>query len=163
MPKRFERHGRSSWEWGTPGSRHDELTRAVKDDPAKKVPPGKKNPSLCKATHWKGSHQPELRLHALGWRRPVTCQWDISWRSKNGEPSWHCNHDEVCAGCGKVLRISISEQECPDFHPITSDERAAIEAKQAENDARMAAAVTKHPGRWRKPVITGPQGYRRKG
>lgn len=161
MPKRFERHARTSWEWGTPGSRSNELARAVKDDPAKKAAPGKKDPSLCKATHWKGPHQPGLRLLTFGWRRPITCQWDISWHSKNDEPSWHCNHEEVCSGCGKVLRVGIKNEECPDFHPITTEERTAIEEKEAQNKARIAVAVAKHPGRWRKPVITGPQGYRR--
>lgn len=158
MPKRLERHARSSWEWGTPGSRHDDLARAVQDDPAKKTPPGKKDPSLCKAAHWKGPHQPELRMLTFGWHRDRPCEWAISWRSRNGEPIWHCNHEEVCSGCGKVLRVGISDEECPDFHPITADEQAAIEAKQAENDARIAS----QPWRRHKPVITGPQGYRKK-
>lgn len=160
MPSQFERHARSKWEWGTSGSRNNELARAVRDDPAKKAAPGKKDPSLCKTAHWKGPHQPELRLLTFGWRRAMGCRWAVSWRSKK-EPSWDCNHEEVCSGCGKILRISIDKEECPDFHPITADERAAIAAKQAEDEARIAAAVAKNPNRWRKPVITGPQGYRR--
>ena len=75
MPKRFERHARTAWEWGTPGSRRDELARAV-SEPAGKAP-GKKDKSLCKAAHWKGPHQPELRILERGWRRT----WPMNWPS----------------------------------------------------------------------------------
>jgi hypothetical protein len=160
MPKRFERHARGNFDWGTPGSRHDELARAVSDHPAGKAP-GKKDPSLCKAAHWKGPHQPELRMQVYSWRRTVGCGWALSWRRKGDELSWHCAHEEVCTGCGKVLRIGISGQECPDFHPITDGERTAIEAKRAEDEARIAAARAQ--SRWQpKPVVTGRQGYRKK-
>ena len=161
MPRRFERHARSAWEWGTPGSRSAELARAVSDDPAGKAPPGKKNRDLCKAAHWRGPHQPELRMREYGWRRAAVCLWAVSWRSRDGEPSWHCGHEEVCTGCGKVLRLRIEDAECPGFHPITDAEREAIEAKRAEHEARVAAARARSR-RQPKPPVTGKQGFRRK-
>jgi hypothetical protein len=132
----------------------------VKDDPAAKAP-GKKDRDLCKAAHWKAPHQPRLRMQVLGWRRTVGCKWGASWRSKDGEPSWHCAHEEACSGCGKVLRLSIGAEECPGFHPITAGERAAIEAKRAEDAARAAAARARSR-RQPRPPITGKQGFRRK-
>lgn len=160
VPKRFERHARSRWEWGAPGSRRGELARAVSDDAPGKAP-GKKNGNLCKAAHWKGPHQPALRMRDFGWRRSASCKWAVSWLSKDGEPSWHCGHEEFCSGCGKVLRTGIDDGECPDFHPITDQGRAAIEAKRAEDEAQIAAARTRD--RWQpKPAVTGPQGYRRR-
>lgn len=159
MPKRFERHARSAWEWGTPGSRRDELARAV-GEPAGKAP-GKKDRNLCKAAHWKAPHQPQLRLQEFGWRRTVGCKWAVSWHSKDGEPSWHCAHEEFCSGCGKVLRPGIGDEECPDFHPVTDAEREAIKAERAEHEARVAALRARN--RWQpKPPVTGKQGYRRK-
>jgi hypothetical protein len=160
MPDPFERHARSKWEWGAPGARSQERADAAHDDPARKRVPGKKDPALCKAVHWKGPHQPELRMREYGWRRTATCKWAISGWRKPGEPSWHCAHEEVCSGCGKILRANISDEECPGYHPITAAEIAAIEAKRAEEEARLAAAQA----RWqpRRLPITGPQGYRKK-
>jgi len=159
MPKRFERHARTAWEWGTPGSRRDEVARAV-NEPAAKAP-GKKDRNLCKAAHWKGPHQPELRMQTFGWRRTASCKWAVSWRSKDGEPLWHCAHEEFCSGCGKVLRTGIGDEECPGFHPVTDDERAAIEAERAEHEVRVADVRARN--HWQpKPPVTGKQGYRRK-
>jgi hypothetical protein len=160
VPKRFERHARSAWEWGTPGSRRAELARAVSDDPAGKVP-GKKDRNLCKAAHWRGPHRPELRMREFGWRRAAACKWAVSWRSKDGEPSWHCAHEEVCTGCSKILRQFVPIGECPDFHPITAGEREAIEAERAEHDARVVATRARSR-RQPKPPVTGRQGFRRK-
>ena len=165
MPKRFERHARSAWEWGTPGSRRDDLARAVTEQgipevaPEGRRPPGKKDPSLCKAVHWKGPHQPVLRMRQFGWRRAVSRKWAISWRSRDGEPSWHCAHEEFCSGCSKILRTGINAGECPAFHPITDAEREAIEAERAEDEAR-AAAVRARSRRQPKPPVT--KGFRRR-
>ncbi len=124
-------------------------------------PPGKKDRSLCKAAHWKGPHQAELRIQEYGWRRTAGCRWAVSWRSKDGEPSWHCAHEEFCTGCGKILRTSITDGECPAFHPVTAAEREAVEAERAGHEARVAALRARN--RWQpKPPPTGPQGYRRK-
>lgn len=160
MPRRFERHARSAWEWGTPGSRSSELARAVSDDPAAKAP-GKKDRDLCKAAHWRGPHQPGLRMREYSWRRPAACLWAVSWRSKDGEPSWHCGHEEVCTGCGKILRLSVGDRDCPDYHAITAGEREAIEAERAEDEARVAAARARNR-RQPRPPVTGKRGFRRK-
>ncbi|HEY1705536.1 MAG TPA: hypothetical protein VGG75_38110 [Trebonia sp.] len=156
MPKRFERHARSAWERGTPGSRRDEVARAV-TEPAAKAP-GKKDRDLCKAAHWKGPHQPQLRMRVYPGPRPGRCQWSAGWRS-NGKLAWYCDHQEVCAGCGKVLRSWIGATECPDFHEVTAAERAVIEEKRAEAEAQVTAQRSRWP---RKPPVTGRQGYRRK-
>jgi hypothetical protein len=157
MPDQHERHGRSKWEWGTPGARSQERAAAARDDPARSQVPGKKDSDLCKGAHWKAPHQPELQLRQPGWRRSRPCEWDISWRDPD-KPSWYCAHEEVCSGCGKILRTGIEADECPRYHPITDAERAALDVKRAERETRVAAAR----GRWRpKPPITGPQGYRK--
>jgi len=159
MPGYLDRHARSKWEWGTPGARSQERADAARDDPARIRTPGKKDPSLCKAAHWKGPHKSQLRMQENGWRRETTCKWAIWWR-KPGEPSWCCNHEEVCAGCGKILRAGIGDEECPGYHLITADELAALEAKRIEDEARLAA---RPQSRWQqRPPITGPQGYRKR-
>jgi hypothetical protein len=54
-----------------------------------------------------------------------------------------------------VLRTSIGDRECPEWHPITDAERSRVEAEiERRREHRSARAE-------RKPVITGPQGYRR--
>jgi hypothetical protein len=155
MPDPYERHGRASgWDrWGPNPSRHQQRAAAAADSAAKR-PPAKKDPSLCKAAHWKEPHQPKLRIRPYIWRRMPLCQWSISWGRT--EPSWSCAHEEICAGCGKTLRTSIGDAECPDFHPITETQRLALEREIAEWQARVTAR------RARRPVIDGPQGYRKK-
>jgi hypothetical protein len=72
---------------------------------------------------------------------------------------WACHHREVCSvpGCGKVFREpwELGDDECPAY-PGTPEQRAVAEAQMAEYEDRRARL----PWR-RKPVITGPQGYRR--
>jgi predicted Fe-S protein YdhL (DUF1289 family) len=121
--------------------------------PAKKAP-GKKDPALCKAAHWKGPHVPELRMRDFGWHVDIPCRWDVSWFGD--EPRWSCRHEEVCAGCGKVLRVGIGSEECPDWHPMTGAERLEVDAEIARHREHRAARAE------RKPVITGPQGYRKR-
>lgn len=161
------RHARGKSDWGVNPSRLAARDAVVAEQshpevvPQGKRPPGKKDPSLCKAAHWKGPHQPVLRMQEYGWRRSTACKWGPSWPVPDGEPSWRCSHEEVCKGCGKVLRISIEAWECPDFHPVTDEERAAIEAERVEHEARVAELRERN--HWKpRPVITGPQGYRRK-
>lgn len=74
--------------------------------------PGKKDPSLCKAAHWKRPHQPEIKIRLVYGRQP-TCRWD-SWAPKD-QPFWFCFHQESCSGCGKTLRWQLPAEECPDF------------------------------------------------
>lgn len=155
MPDPYERHGRGTgWDvWGPTPSRHQQRAAAAADD-AVKPPPAKKDKDLCKAAHWKGPHQPQLRVREYSWRKTPRCRWGIFWRQP--EPSWECSHEEVCAGCGKVLRISISKTECPDFHPITEAERDALEREIERWRERVASRRYQ-----RRPVIDGPQGYRK--
>lgn len=82
------------------------------------------------------------------------CRWDLSWAGT--EPRWFCDHEEFCAGCGKILRFHLEPGRCPDFHPMTDADRARVEAsleRHRELDAARQA---------RKPVIAGPQGYRKR-
>jgi len=99
-----------------------------------------------------------LRLRRYGWSRRSSCGWGLVWSRKERcrAAGWTCLHEEACTGCGKILRDRIPAAECPDFHPITAGERAAIDAERA---AERAAAAR---SRWQpKPPVTGPQGYRR--
>jgi hypothetical protein len=152
MPKRFERHARSAWEWGTPGSRRDETARAVGEQvvPEGKQSPGKKNRYLCKGAHWKSPHQPEIVKRVAG-PSLLPCHWWTTWR---GEPYWLCTHEEHCVGCGKVLRSSVPAEQCPEYHPMTAAERA-------EHQSRVTA-LRERRSRRRKQLITGKQGFRRK-
>jgi hypothetical protein len=158
MPDPYERHARSPAVWGPLRSRSQQRAAAAAEQvlpevvPEGKRPPAKKDPSLCKAAHWKGPHQPKLRVREYSWRKTPRCRWGIFWRQP--EPSWDCSHEEVCAGCGKVLRTSIGKTECPDFHPITEEQRDALE-RELERWRQRGAA------RRRRPVIDGPQGYRK--
>jgi hypothetical protein len=163
MPDPFERRSRANgccegWYSQPPRSQlRSDAIAAGEREPARKAP-ARKDPALCKAAHWKGPHQPELRLQQYGWR-PAACKWAFSWR-KPGEPSWCCSHEEVCSGCGKILRTGIDDAECPGYHPITDGERDALYARRREEQARIAEA--RAHGRWQpKPPVTGPQGYRR--
>jgi hypothetical protein len=156
MPNPYERHSRDRWEWGSPPGRSELKREAAEDDPVHAHTAGKKDKHLCKAAHWKGPHQPVLRvsLHPTKLTKRE-CKWNFSsWRGD--EVSWWCFHDEVCAGCQKVLRTHLGDRECPDYHDITPEEHAACEAQKAEREERLAWWE-----RQRKPVITGPQGYRR--
>lgn len=162
MPRRFERHRRTKWEWGLPGSRSGEVRSAASADPD----PARKAPSKKDTKHWcKGKpgiehiaqltldmDTPEWRKHACRWK----AYWD--WRKKHTWViGWTCGHHEECARCGKILRYTcdLTRAECP-VYPGTG-------AQRAEADAELAALLARpSPGRWRRePVITGPQGYRK--
>jgi len=158
MPDPYERHARAGgWDaWGPVPPRSQARAAAAAEDlaPAKR-PPGRKDPVLCKAAHWKGPHAPELRVREHYWRKSQLCGWGTSYLD-NGRPVWNCSHEEHCAGCGKVLRTSVSPRECPYFHEITETEIAEIQADYAER-ARLLAATRRRI----RPVVTGPQGYRK--
>jgi hypothetical protein len=162
MPDPFERYSRANGcceGWDSQPSRSQLRTAAVTADegqPAKKGR-GKKDPALCKAAHWKGPHQPEFRIRDYGYRTHGVCEWRASWFKE--EPGWFCLHEETCAGCGKILRDRLPKQECPDFHPIAPQEKAAVEDKIARRSELTAARSSRYK---RKPVITGPQGYRKR-
>jgi hypothetical protein len=159
MPDQFERHGRGAgWDtWGPTPGRSQQRAAAAADStaPVPKKAPGKKDPDLCKAAHWKGPHAPELRVRQFTWKTG-TCHWGTSYLD-HGTPVWHCTHEEVCTGCGKVLRISVSRQECPDFHDITPEKAGEVAA-----DYERRRKLMEGTRRRLRPVIDGPQGYRKK-
>jgi hypothetical protein len=162
MPKRFERHARSkSGGWETSGSRSGETVRAVNDDPVRKSAPGRKDPGRCKGNRG-GPHIPAIVL-----RDPVPddefedrCRWSPVWSRDAGEDvaGWHCEHERKCVKCGLIFRSRIGCDDCP-VYPGTPGQRAAAEQEAAAwNEGRRDREQT-----WRrKPVITGPQGFRRR-
>jgi hypothetical protein len=159
MPDPFERRSRPNGcceDWYSQPSRSQLRSGAITADEGSrpKRAPGKKDPALCKAAHWKGPHVPGLIKNEPLFRRESPCRWDASWMADG--PEWFCYHEERCTGCGRVLRSRINREECPEFHPITDDELAAVEAEIKRHEDIIAARAA------RRPVIDGPQGYRRK-
>ena len=158
MPDPYERHSRSRWEWGSPGSRSQERAAAAQDDPAKTRTPGKKDPDLCKGQHWKSGHTPALRVRIPYFRKSkVYCYWGLPYWDDDADAAWYCSHEEYCSGCGKILLTRISNAQCPQYHEITKTEKASVEREREERAVRRAS--------WKKrprKVITGPQGYRKK-
>lgn len=154
MPDPFERHSRNAWEWGPAPPRGQARQAAADQELATpKRPPAKKDRDLCKAQHWKGLHTPVMRIrHPAAWRRVSKCEWRASW-GRPPEPRWHCYHEEVCSGCGKVLSMSVGADRCPDYRPVTA-------AEQAEIDEVIERWTTRR----NRPIrtrIDGPQGYRK--
>lgn len=149
------RHSRRSDDWDTEPSRSAERATAIADeerDPSKRSP-GRKDKDYCKPA--RGPHTPVLVVRQYGGKTP-TCEWRASWsvRFQGWEPGWTCFHEEECADCGKWFR-HLNGTDCPDWRPITPQEESAISAQAAEMTARREAWAR------RKPVVTGPQGYRR--
>lgn len=157
MPDQFERHAKTKWEWGTRGARKQQRQAAADDDPLKDKVPGKKDPSRCKANN--GAPHVVTLVRDTRYRHPQSgdkkCGWDVIWNNhrKDYEPGWFCSHEERCRCCGKRFRWSIPAEECPDYTPVVPP---AVYVEVAVYKNRRA--------RWRprKPVPTGPQGYRRK-
>lgn len=152
MPDPFERHARTSYDWGTPRSRKQQRTLAANDDPLKAKAPAKKDPNWCKPGH--GPHKPVIVFSPYGHGK-TGCQWKPFWVNRDGEyePGWSCYHEERCENCGKHLRLSIPKEECPDWNPVIPDEVVTECRKYMDRRER-----------WRRPrvVIDGPQGYRKK-
>jgi hypothetical protein len=158
MPARFERHARpKSEDWGPQPPRSAEVAGAAAEQlrPESRRPPGRKDPTACKAAHW-GPHQPQIKVRQGGWPQGRDCKWDVAW--SRDEPSWFCYHEEVCAGCGKILRGSVEEQECPVFRPLTPEKRTAIFAEIERRRRQLEVSRA----RYRPPPPTGRQGYRRR-
>jgi hypothetical protein len=160
MPDPYERHSRSRWEWGTPGARSQGRAAAAQEQLVPDIiregkrPPGKKDPNLCKGQHWKGSHTLEPVINVNGWRSKKECGWGISWVWGDCKPVWYCCHELICSGCGKNPGKS---PECPLYHEITTAEQAFLDEEIRKSQERHAAWRLR-----RKPVINGPQGYRKK-
>lgn len=156
MPAPFVRHARSKSDWGTQPQRSAERREAA-SEPAKR-PPGRKDRwARCKGNHG-GPHEMAITPHPGRYTgHPARCCWRPAWNHREGihAAAWSCRHHEACIHCGKEARSFVSRDECPDY-PGTGGQRAAAEAQGAEWDEHRAALDT------RRPVITGPQGYRRR-
>jgi hypothetical protein len=178
MPDPLDRHarpGKHAFYGGEdPGMSRSQLRRIaaefdggadpVADNPVvyAKRAPGRKDPGLCKGTHWKGPHQPALQLQLISyaWKQP-SCGWWIAYQGGKMMIIYSCHHQVYCTGCKKILQRRVSREQCPGYHPITPAERTAIDAEITRREELAAAQRIKYP-RLRKPAITGPQGYRKK-
>jgi hypothetical protein len=137
-------------------------------EPVKRAPARKDTRRWCRGKEGR-EHRLVLVLRHDGFcdRR---CEW-VSWydyrllfRGEDDEGArvgWACSHQEVCESCGKIIRdlFQIPAAECPAY-PGTVEQRRAAEREAAAYPAQWRAWAARH-GRWR-PVITGPQHYRRK-
>lgn len=160
MPDPYERHARPGRWWNYySGQPSRAQTRAqAAGNPAGKRPPGKKDPDLCKAQHWKAGHASALRVRIPYFRKSkIYCYWGLPYWGDDSDATWYCSHEEYCSGCGKILMIRISGIRCPEYHDITKTERISVEKQREEREIRMASRKTR-PGK----VINGPQGYRKK-
>lgn len=160
MPRRFERHRRGTQYWDSQPARSAEVrTDTARDpDPAKRAPAKKDTRHFCKGKPGV-EHVPAIVQdeRAPGWLK-AGCGWRADWRVRlrGYDAGWHCQHREICTGCGKILREGWDVgRECPDY-PGDPDQRVAAVAEAA----RLEARHEEWAGR-RRPVITGPQGYRR--
>jgi len=163
VPNQFERHAKSDDGWNEPGSRHDELLRAINDDPAAKPPPGKKDPARCKGNHG-DSHEPVVQFRYGNTPQECNgryqCRYTVKWNLKEHKlvPGWNCNHQLACDKCGKIFSIILGRDRCP-VYPGDTEQLADIERQIEERNELRRTSPTWNK---RKPVITGPQGYRRK-
>ena len=127
---------------------------AVIAESPKRAPGRKDTRAWCKGKAGR-EHQPEIVFCAPVFRRAtVTCEWAPRWF--DGPVEWHCYHEEHCRSCGKVLRSSVGNSQCP-VYPGSSAQREAAEAESAAAWERW-----KDWRATRRPVVTGPQHYRRR-
>lgn len=125
-------------------------------EPARKPPARKDTRSWCRGKEGR-EHVPVLAFAPPPWHdRPSACRW----RQRMAGPgiAWECFHRQECANCGKVLAASwqLPRDECPSY-PGFPAQRAAAGAEAAEAARRRAEWQAR-----RRPVITGPQSYRRR-
>jgi len=155
MPDPYERHGRPGrWDYAESQPARSSARAAAAEEPAVKRPPGKKNPDLCKGQHWKGAHTPETELSSTRYIAPnAKCGWRVDYKD---ETYWFCHHVLICSGCGKDFG-GVYMKRCPLYHDITPAEQEWI-SKEIEESRKRRAKWRIH----RRPVITGPQGYRKK-
>jgi hypothetical protein len=163
MPHPFDRHSRRKDDWGTPGSRSAERAAAAaaeETDPAKRTP-ARKDPERCKGNQG-GPHAPEVSLRHESPEDEFRsrCRWGTVWSREDRDMvvAWHCEHERRCTGCGLVSGRHVRDEECPVF-PGTPEQRAVVQQQLFERKEQLRTSP-----RWsrRKPVITGPQGYRKK-
>lgn len=163
MPDPHARHSRNKWEWGPTPPRSQERQKAADTDPE---PPPKGRSSYKNTRKWcRGKagveHEEEIILGRDTYRRKTECGWSPLWSVERQDytVSWYCNHHVVCKNCSKVLDDKIFRTECPAY-PGTTEQHASAQQKLTEMRARRAERIAKSSV-YRKPVITGPQHYRR--
>ena len=143
--------------WGPVRGRGAEVSAAVASDPEPpKRPPGRKNTrDWCRGKESR-AHVPVIVFRPPVFRRhpPRTCEWGHGLIRE--EIGWQCHHEEHCRSCGKILRSRLAVDECPGY-PGSAEQKAAAQAQLEAVLAGVAAWRAR-----RRPVITGPQGYRRK-
>lgn len=155
MAMRRGRHSRRKTEWGTEPSRSAEVAAAVaadEQDPAKHAPGRKDRKHYCKPA--RGRHTPVLTKRSTF--VTAECRWQVLWSARTGRwvTGWLCVHQEECSACGRFFRFVYGE-DCPDWHPPEPGEQQALDAEIARRDQVRQEYVS------RKPVVIGPQGYRR--
>jgi hypothetical protein len=158
VPRHLERHARSRSDWDTQPARSAERAAAAAE-PAGKAPGRKDRWARCKGARG-AAHVLAITPRDLpGSHHPARdgCRWYPFYEHKtlSFRAGWSCRHHEACVNCGKESRYSVSTGECPVF-PGTTEQ-------QSEAEAEAWQMSEHHADRWRrrKPVITGPQGYRR--
>jgi hypothetical protein len=165
VSRRSERHARSKDCYDAQPSRSAERADAAtagEREPTTRAPARKDTRSWC---HGKpgNAHVPVLTSEA-GTPQDPGCRWSESfiWPGGTYGACWKCRHREECARCGKILRVrsELADAECPDY-PGDPAEREAAEAAAAQR-ARSWSHLLSRYRQYRKPVITGPQGYRRR-
>lgn len=158
VPRRFERHARTSEYWDSPPARSQERAAAAEADvlaedhaPEPSEARRRKNTrDWCKGKEGR-LHRPEITL------KYPPCRWNVTYGADGYTLRWSCGHAEVCGRCGKILTMpwQLPKDRCPTY--------PGTDAEQAEAVRRAAEAAASRR-RWyhRRPAITGPQGYRKK-
>lgn len=182
MDKANVNHARSKWDWDGI-SRPAAKAAAISDDPVIPEHHGRKNTrEWCKGKEGR-PHKPAERLTrtsqsswSAGDRKEYqACAWILGWDYKEGTYSvrWSCGHRTVCDACGKHLLDPYDHgtRDCPYYQEQAAlpwlrqqldDERARLEALiPAAQQARLEREARWRARRYRKPQVTGPQGYRR--
>jgi hypothetical protein len=174
MPQEHDRHSKSSSEWGTEPSRSQQRAAAASDDPTRASLPSKQKKGVCKgADGWHLDHDLVFtREQAIGGGDKPPCHWAAlgNWVASERRyiytPGWSCTHEERCARCGHLERHGFqirNDGDCPDRDSADPTVPGGVlrdcEAKQRDVDERSAKWAERI--RFRKPPVTGPQGYRK--
>lgn len=122
------------------------------EEQAKRAPGRKDRKRYCKPN--RGAHTPVMVKPSMFAGKQ--CGWRPDFQPRTGEwvPDWLCIHQEECSGCGRFFCF-VRGEDCPDFRPATPGERQELDA-EIERRAQVRREYEA-----RKPVVTGPQSYRR--